>query len=311
MKKIGLLFICLLVSVAFSVNTDWGYVKLINRTSYSITEGGANSFDLLKARFLMGGDIVKDLVFLGFQADLNTTGINILDAKGIFKLNPLKITVGRFLAPIDYYTTQSLAHLNTIDYPILEKFSPWRQVGIMLSYGNKLLNSYVMVSNGGGKNTYEETDTEKAYMVRMDIMPFKGISIGGSSWQEKYLTGSHYTVFNRSNFLLNVRENNFFFNTQFSYIEDEDPITDKNIYSYAYFLHLSVYMKKFEILTRYEYTDEDINSPGTIRTRLTVGLNYNIKGPAAQIAVNYQRNGESDEIQQNNDKFIVQFMFIL
>ncbi len=313
MKKIlFVLVFCMLLTSVFAVNTDWGYIKLIHRTTYQVIEGGANTFSLTQARFLVGGDVIKDQIFVAFQAELDSAAINILDAKAICTLKTFKITFGRFLAPFDYYTPRGFTQFNTIEYPILEKFSPLRQEGIMLSYKNDFFSSHLMVSNGNGPNSYEDTDTEKAYLLRMDIKPFKGASIGGSCWYEKFFTGLYYTDFNRANFMFNYRNKAFFFNNQASYIEDEDVLTDANIYSYAYFSHVSIYFgKKFELVTRYEFTNENISVTGGLQTRLTLGFNYNIKGPKAQIAFNYQLNGESEENEVDNDKATLLFMLIL
>ncbi|MDD3627005.1 MAG: hypothetical protein PHV06_06760 [bacterium] len=310
-KFLFVLFACLILSSAFAVNTDWGFITLIQRSSYFVLEEGDHSFSLMNARFLAGGDIVKDLVSVAFQAELDSDAVNILDAKGIYKMNPFQITVGRFLAPYDYYTPQSFAKLDLIEYPILEAYSPFRQEGIMLSYKNDLISSHLMVSNGSGKNSYDDTDKEKAYLLRLDLTPFKGFTVGGSCWYEKYGVDGFYKDSNRANFMFNYKNKLFFFNNQASYIEEEDA-ADANIYSYAYFSHLTFFLgEKLELLSRYEFTNVNTQVTGGLQTRFTFGVNYNIQGPKAQIAFNYQVNGESEEAKIDNDKAILMFMFIL
>ncbi|HDS09756.1 MAG TPA: hypothetical protein ENN73_05955 [Firmicutes bacterium] len=293
------------------MNTDWGYITLIQRTSYFVLEEGDHSFSLLNARFLAGGDVVKDLVSVAFQAELNSDAINILDAKGIYKLKPIDVTIGRFLAPYDYYTPQSFTKLDMIEYPILDNFSPFRQVGIMFSYKNDLLSSHLMISNGSGKNTYNDTDKERAYLLRLDLTPLKGFTVGGSCWYEQFGTDGFYRDANKANFMFNYRNKYFFFNNQASYIAEEDA-ADANIYSYAYFTHLTYFLnEKIELLSRYEFMNVNTQVTGGIQTRFTFGVNYNIQGPKAQIAFNYQINGESEEAKVDNDKAILLFMFIL
>ena len=302
MKRSLLLLAVLLQAILiFSADTPWGYFKAYGQTWYKVEESAGNTFQFRRVRVKTGGDIVEGRIGLALQLDLLSDDVNLLDLKIRFRSSIFDLTVGRFLVPMDIYTPVSPWNLNTLEYPLLEEFSPWREEGILLkgTFGPAVL--YAMVANGSGSNTFTgfiDTDSEKAYMLRMDLVPFEDMYLSVSGWQDHFIEDERWSISRRFNIFANIREKNFLFRAQFTAAEDEDEF-DRNFYSYSYFVNLSFFVADCEFVTRYEFFDRDKAQPGEIRTRFTAGLNCDLLGPGLRLSVNYQINGESQDLLNN------------
>ncbi|MCD6578846.1 hypothetical protein J7L48_05175 [bacterium] len=314
MKKLFILITFFFLVKIIAVDFDWGYVKFFNQLQYTLSEENVNSFSLKRSRVIAGGDIIQNIVSLKVQLEFaaidSNAKVNILDVKGIYKHKDLTLILGRFLVPFDYYTPHSSADLNTLDYPLLDsEYSPWRQEGVLLKYKSTLLNFDIGGFNGGEKNSFSDTDSEKAVIAHISFEPMEGLNFNISGYHNNYQSGTQWIKQNSIISYFYMKEKNLFSLIQVQYNEDDELNTDGDIFSLGYFIHFSFYMNNVEILARYEFLDKDLNVNGNVITRLTTGISYNIKGVGTKISVNYQKNGETVEIP--NDKLIFQFQFLL
>ncbi len=333
MKKVFviiLLFTVMLLPGA--VKFDWGYFTAIGQFQYAVKPPhSVNTFDLKRLRVLTGSEILPGRISLDMQLEFRTAGIsiseseitdigpsgikkineiNLLDLKATFKLPFITITAGRFILPVDHYSPSSTAKLDLIEYPLAETFAPWRQIGVLANAKIALFNVFASITNGGA-NTFEDTDTEKAYMLRLDISPVKGAAVGFSGYSENSAAEdiSTYLGSGRANVYAWYRNDLFFFISQLSYSEKDSYSTEITTeYSYSYFLHLSAFIGPFEGILRYEFMDKNANIKGELSSRLTFGLNFKMAERAVLMA-NYLVNGESADT--DNDVFAVQLQLVL
>ncbi len=322
MKKYLITLFFMVVFLPLAVDLPVGRMDAFAQVQYSVPETSPNAFLIKRFRLKFTGDIVESLLSVTLQAELNNkpvpeyddseelinvNSIALLDAKATFNFNPIRLTVGRFLTPFDHYTPISLFNLNTLDYPMIDlDYSPSRQIGIELLMTLSAMDFWFCVLNGNEKNNYEETDSEKSYIFRLDIKPVKGITAGFSEYIDNYFLDEAYVKNTKSNVFVSVKENNYFFITQLSYIEAGGE-TGVTVYSYGYFFNLSFYLGQFEITGRYEFIDKDSNKPGEVKTRFTGGVNYTIVPNKAQAGISYFINGETVEIANNQLLFQLQF----
>ena len=311
MKKITfILFIFYILSIN-AVNFDWGYIKFFSQFQYKLEETKPNTFLIKRMRLKAFGNIVENKITFKAQIDFNTGSIDVLDMMGTFIINNyFSINVGRFLIPFDYYTNHSSADLNALDYPFLDSYySPYRQEGVLIKFKNNFSAIFAGIFNGGNKNSYSDSDSEKAYLLRTDVTLFKGINLYFSGYLDNYLDNIQWIK--KRNVLggFYMKEKNFFTIFQGQYNENDEINTDRDIFSYGYFLHFSFFIKNIEIFARYELIDKNTVLDGFVETHLTTGINYNFKGTGTKISVNYQKNGETAEVP--DDKLLFQFQFTL
>jgi predicted porin len=111
----------------------------------------------------------------------------------------LQITIGRFYAPLGYYSTTYFSDRAAIISPTIQRplvltfeddggMLETKPTGINLS-GNNLtslkLNYDIAISNGLGSKPIDDNDKNKAYTFRLSIEPFEGLHLGGGARFDK------------------------------------------------------------------------------------------------------------------------------
>jgi hypothetical protein len=203
MKKISYVFTLVLVG-AFSLTRaqEINYRGFLDiNANFSKDHSGFNfgGFDnYLTSKISDKLSFTGEIIIQPFEGQQFRVDVERIHATYEFNDN-YKVTVGRFYAPIGYYTTHFYSdHAATmtpsIARPVILAYEDdggileTRATGLMLSAANltKLnLNFDLALTNGIGSNSADDNDNNKAITMRLSASPIEGMVLGGGARFDK------------------------------------------------------------------------------------------------------------------------------
>lgn len=264
-----------------------GYTQLL----FEGKNEAADTFSIRRARFGLGGAILKNLNFK-IQADLTRSPV-LLDALAEVTLNPLiNFRAGQFLVPFSLESTTSAGQLLTINRsqavdrlaPGRDNRSAGRDLGLVVFGSYSIIKYTFGLVNGAGINKKDDND-HKDLAARITFHPLQELAFGFSFYDGRSFEASSSVNLLRNRYGLEFSWHQAPFQLQAEYIKVRDHMTEK----FGWYLlgAVDLIQDKYQLLFRLDCLNVDRNLPDQRTTVYTAGANWFLS-PMSRMQVNVE-----------------------
>lgn len=270
--------------------------KALNLSGYTefygaSVENDKDTFSVRRARFTLGGEIMKHL---RYKVMVDLTKSSVLN-DAIVEYVPSDIVgvrVGQFLVPFSLESVTSVADLETVNRSrAVDRLSPGRDndstgrdVGLAVFGRWSFIEYTVAVLNGSGINKKDDND-RKDYAGRVVFRPFKFLSFGGSIYRgNKFLSAADPVVKrDREGLEVSASWRMLIFRSEYIHASDV-ALSRSGFYAMAGGF---VIPGKLQIVARYDAVDMDRTLAGDTDKFYVFGANWVFAG-RTKVQLNYE-----------------------